>query len=149
MPPANTHLDINVDVSVSKRFIKDADIRSTIKIFNEYLAKCVVPGRYWVIDESMNQWLGGERMPNLKKVPRKPHPIGQEEFKTLADRHSYCILQMDTVSDPLPKEFDNDPVMKKLTATVKRLVKPGIGTMDCMESCKSLLKEGTGRVAYP
>ncbi|KAK4516813.1 uncharacterized protein ATC70_011792 [Mucor velutinosus] len=62
-------------------------------------------------------------MPNLKKVPQKPHPIGQE-FKTLADHHSYCILQTDTVSDPMPKEFDNDPGMKKLTITSKRLVKP-------------------------
>ncbi|OAD09196.1 hypothetical protein MUCCIDRAFT_159352 [Mucor lusitanicus CBS 277.49] len=101
-------------------------IRSTIKIFNEHMARCVVPGKYLVIDESMHQWLG-ERMPNLKKVPQKPHPIGQE-FKTLADHHSYCILQMDTVSDPLPKEFDNDLDMKKLTAAVKQLVKPWIGS---------------------
>ncbi|EPB90330.1 hypothetical protein HMPREF1544_02856 [Mucor circinelloides 1006PhL] len=67
-------------------------------------------------------------MPNLKKVPRKPHPIGQE-FKTLADRHSYCILQMDTVSDAVSKEYDNKPGVKKLMATIKRwLVKPWFGS---------------------
>ncbi|KAK4514532.1 uncharacterized protein ATC70_002130 [Mucor velutinosus] len=65
-------------------------------------------------------------MPNIKKVPRKPHPIGQE-FKTLADCHTSCILRMDTVSDPV-SEFGNEPGMKKLTATVKRLVQPWFGS---------------------
>ncbi|CEP07628.1 hypothetical protein, partial, partial [Parasitella parasitica] len=97
-------------------------IRSTIQAFNTYMSSCITPGKYLVIDESMNQWLG-IGMPNLKKVPRKPHPIGQE-FKTLADHHTYCILQIDTVSDPKPKEYDSDEGMRKLTATVKRLVKP-------------------------
>lgn len=101
-------------------------IRATITAFNEHMASCIVPGKYLVVDESMNQWLG-IGMPNLKKVPRKPHPIGQE-FKTLADHHSYCILQMDTVSDPVSKEYDNEPGMKKLTATIKRLVKPWFGS---------------------
>lgn len=101
-------------------------IRSTIEAFNEHMAKCLTPGKYLVIDESMNQWLG-TGMPNLKKVPRKPHPIGQE-FKTLADHHTFCIVQMDTVSDPRPKEYDDDPGMRKLTATVKRLVKPWFGS---------------------
>jgi hypothetical protein len=90
------------------------------------MAKCLIPGKYLVIDESMIQWLG-TGMPNLKKVPRKPHPIGQE-FKTLADHHTFCILQMDTVSDPKLKEYDDDPGMRKLTATIKRLVKPWFGS---------------------
>ncbi|KAL7312849.1 phosphatidylinositol-binding protein scs2, variant 2 [Mucor circinelloides] len=90
------------------------------------LASCIAPGKYLVVDESMNQWLGNG-MPNLKKVPRKPHPIGQE-FKTLADHHSYCILQMDTVSNTVSKEYDNEPGMKKLAATIKRLVKPWFGS---------------------
>ncbi|PHZ10704.1 uncharacterized protein RHIMIDRAFT_239526 [Rhizopus microsporus ATCC 52813] len=97
-------------------------IRSTIQAFNDHMPKCIIPGKYLVIDDSMNQWLGAST-PNLKKVPRKPHPIGQE-FKTLADNHCYCILRVDTVSDPCPKEFDKDPGIKKLRATVKRLVKP-------------------------
>lgn len=101
-------------------------IRSTIDAFNKHMTKCVIPGKYLVVDESMNQWLG-TGMPNVKKVPRKPHPIGQE-FKTLADHHSFCILRMDTVSDPCPKEYDNDPGMRKLTATIKRLVKPWFGS---------------------
>ncbi|CAO3607093.1 unnamed protein product [Mucor hiemalis] len=78
-------------------------IRTTIAVFNEHMVKCIIPAKYLVIDESMNQWLG-TGMPNLKKVPRKPHPIGQE-FKTLADHHTYCIIQIDTVSDPKPKEY--------------------------------------------
>lgn len=101
-------------------------IRSTITAFNDHMEKCITPGKYLVIDESMNQWLG-TGMPNIKKVPRKPHSIGQE-FKTLADNHTYCIIRIDTVSDPCQKEFDNEPGMKKLTATVKRLVKPWFST---------------------
>lgn len=100
-------------------------IRSTICAFNNHMVNCVSPGKYLVIDESMNQWLG-TGMPNLKKVPRKPHPIGQE-FKTLADHHTYCILQIDTVSDPRPKEYD-EPGKRTITATVKRLVKPWFGS---------------------
>lgn len=79
------------------------------------------PGAYLVIDESMNQWLGCG-MPNIKKVPRKPHPIGQE-FKTIADCHTNCILRLDTVSDPCLKKFDG-PNVAKLVATVKRLCEP-------------------------
>ncbi|CAO0796277.1 unnamed protein product [Mucor circinelloides] len=103
-------------------------IRATTIAFNEHMmASCIVPGKDLVVDETMNQWLG-IGMPNLKKVPRKPHPIGQE-FKTLADRHSYCILQMDTVSDAVSKEYDNKPGVKKLMATIKRwLVKPWFGS---------------------
>lgn len=101
-------------------------IRSTLTAFNEHMVKCIIPAKHLVIDESMNQWLG-IGLPNLKKVPRKPHPIGQE-FKTLADHHTYCILQIDTVSDPCAKEFDDEKEMGKLMATVKRLVKPWFGT---------------------
>lgn len=89
------------------------------------MAKRITLGKYLVIDEFMDQWLG-TGIPNLKKVPRKPRPIGQE-LKTLVDNHCYCILRIDTVSDPCPKEFDKDPGMKNLTATVKRLVKPWFG----------------------
>ena len=39
------------------------------------MAASLEPGRYLVVDESMNQWLG-VGMLNLKKIPRKPHPIG-------------------------------------------------------------------------
>lgn len=74
----------------------------------------------------MNQWLG-VGMPNLKKVPRKPHPIGQE-FKSVADYHTNCIIRLDTVSDPCVKEFDNEEGMRTLTATVKRLTKPWFGS---------------------
>ncbi|ORE07660.1 hypothetical protein BCV72DRAFT_241069 [Rhizopus microsporus var. microsporus] len=100
-------------------------IKSITQAFNDHMDKCIIRGKYLVIDESMNQWLG-TGMPNLKKIPRKPHPIGQE-FKTLADNHCYCILRIDTVSDPCPKEYDKDPGMKKLKVTVKLLAKPWFG----------------------
>ncbi|GAA5801961.1 hypothetical protein HPULCUR_007420 [Helicostylum pulchrum] len=95
-------------------------IRGFLAAFNETLSKTLKPSKYLCVDESMNQWLGNG-MPNLKKVPRKLHPIGQE-FKTLADNHTYCILQLDTVSDKVRKEFDD--VVRNLIATVKRLCKP-------------------------
>ena len=95
-------------------------IRGFLAAFNETLSKALVPGKYLCIDESMNQSIGSG-MPNLKKVPRKPHPIGQE-FKTFADNHNYCILQLDTVSDKVPKEFDD--VDRNLVTTVKRLCNP-------------------------
>jgi hypothetical protein len=117
-----------LEVPSKEKQVRDPlyQIRSTIDAFNDHMEQRIEPGKYLVIDESMNQWLG-TGMPNLKKVPRKPHPIGQE-FKTLADHYSFCILRMDTVSDPCAKEYDNDPGMKKLTATVKRLVKPWFKT---------------------
>jgi hypothetical protein len=68
----------------------------------------------------MCQWLGKD-MPNLKKVPRKPHPIGQE-YKTLADCDTYCILRLDFVSDSYKKKFDDTD--RSLIATVKRLSEP-------------------------
>ncbi|KAG1462937.1 hypothetical protein G6F56_005406 [Rhizopus delemar] len=76
-------------------------IRDYLRSFNETLANTMVPGRYLCVDETMNQWLECG-MTNLKKVPRKPHPIGQE-LKTLTDYDTSCILQLDTVSDPVKK----------------------------------------------
>jgi hypothetical protein len=89
-----------------------------LEAFNDNLVKTLNPGAYLVIDESMNQWLG-YGIPNFKKVPRKPHPIGQE-FKTIVDCHTNCFLRLDTVSDPCLKKFD-EPNVAELVATVKRL----------------------------
>ncbi|KAG2204322.1 hypothetical protein INT47_009364 [Mucor saturninus] len=75
---------------------------------------------YLCVDESMNQWLGSN-MPNLKKVSRKPHSIGQE-FKTLADHDTYCIFQLDTVSDPVKKKYDD--VDRNLNTMLKCLCEP-------------------------
>lgn len=52
-------------------------IRTTIDAFYNQSASCLTSCKYVVIDESMNQWLG-VGIPNVKKVPRRPHPIGQE-----------------------------------------------------------------------
>lgn len=57
------------------------------------------PGKYMCVDETMNQWLG-KGMPNLKKVPRKPHSIGQE-YKTIADNVTFIILRLDFCGDPV------------------------------------------------
>ncbi|CEP13379.1 hypothetical protein [Parasitella parasitica] len=68
----------------------------------------------------MNQWLG-EGMPNVKKVPQKPPPIGQE-FNTAADQDNFCIIQLDTVGDPFIRKYEyTDP---NLIATSKRLTEP-------------------------
>ncbi|KAG2212683.1 hypothetical protein INT47_000660 [Mucor saturninus] len=65
-------------------------IRRFLDAFNTTLAKDLTPG---------------SGMPNLQKVPRKPHPIGQE-FKTLADHDTYCIIQLDTICDHVERLFE-------------------------------------------
>jgi hypothetical protein len=87
--------------------------------FNDHLSECLIPGKYLVVDETMNQWLD-TGMPNLKKAPRKSHPIGQE-FKSVADYDTNCLIRLDTVSDPCAKEYYNDESKRNLTVTVKRL----------------------------
>jgi hypothetical protein len=94
----------------------------TLNAFNDHMKGCLTPGKHSIIDEIMNQQLG-VRMLNLKKVPRKPQPIGQE-FKPLADYYPNTTICLDTVSDPQPKEFDNEPGIRNLLDTVKRLAKP-------------------------
>lgn len=79
---------------------------------------------YLCIDESMCQWLG-KNMPSIKHVPRKPHPIGQE-YKTIADCDSCCILRLDFVSDKFKKKFDDTD--RVLIAQVKRLSEPWFGS---------------------
>lgn len=61
-------------------------------------------------------------MPFLKKVPRKPHPVGQE-YKTVADGTTCCILRVDVSGNTLPQEFDDQYSMKTIS-TVCRLTKP-------------------------
>ena len=97
-------------------------IRGLLASFNVQLANALVPSKYLVVDESMNQWYGKD-VPNMKKVPRKPHSIGQE-FKTLGDHHTKCILQLDPDCDNFQKEFDAEYGLRTTVATVKRLVKP-------------------------
>jgi len=96
-------------------------IRGYLDAFNANLADALSPGRYLCVDESMNQWLG-HGMPNLKKIPRKPHPVGQE-FKTVADAKTCCIIRLDLTGDSVVKEFDDQYSMKTI-ATVCRLMSP-------------------------
>ncbi|CEP19333.1 hypothetical protein [Parasitella parasitica] len=79
-------------------------LRAFIDAYNEKLKEVVIPGKYLCVDESMNQWLG-HGMPNLKKIPRKPHSIGQE-WKTVADVNTCCIIRLDVTGDTLSKKFD-------------------------------------------
>jgi hypothetical protein len=95
-----------------------------MEAYNENLAECMDPGKYLCIDESMCQWLG-RHMPNIKHVPRKPHPIGQE-YKTIADCDTCCILRLDFVSDKKKKRFDDQD--RTLVAQVKRLAEPWFGS---------------------
>ncbi|KAG2194116.1 hypothetical protein INT47_003059 [Mucor saturninus] len=58
----------------------------------------------------------------LKKVPRKPHPIGQE-YKTIADNVTCIIMRMDFCGDPLqrrPRPTED----RSIAATVKQLTEP-------------------------
>ncbi|KAL1928019.1 hypothetical protein VTP01DRAFT_3424 [Rhizomucor pusillus] len=56
------------------------------------------------------------------KVPRKPHPVGQE-YKTVADGTTCCILRVDVSGNTLPQEFDDQYSMKTIS-TVCRFTKP-------------------------
>ncbi|CAO3596944.1 unnamed protein product [Absidia cylindrospora] len=80
------------------------------------------PGRYMCVDESMNQWRG-QGMPNLKKLPRKPHPIGQE-YKTIADNITAVIMRLDFSGDPLLRGPQPCGADRSIVATVKRLTEP-------------------------
>jgi hypothetical protein len=69
----------------------------------------------------MNQWLG-HGMPNLKKIPRKPHSIGQE-YKTTAETDYCCIIRLDINGDILPQKFEDRDTPKTI-ASVCRLTEP-------------------------
>ncbi|KAL1934603.1 hypothetical protein VTP01DRAFT_6785 [Rhizomucor pusillus] len=99
-------------------------LRDFIKIYNDNFADALTPGRYRCFDESMCQWLG-KRMPVLKKVARKPHPVDQE-YKTLADAATNCIIRVDAIDvngDTVPREFD-DIFSMKTVVSVAKLTKP-------------------------
>ncbi|KAL1933931.1 hypothetical protein VTP01DRAFT_8021 [Rhizomucor pusillus] len=96
-------------------------IRGFLRTYNANLQDALTPGRYLCVDESMNQWLG-KGMPNIKKVPRKPHSVGQE-YKTVADTTTCCIIQLDFSGDTVLQEFD-DRYSHKDIASVCRLTKP-------------------------
>ncbi|KAJ8652095.1 hypothetical protein O0I10_012282 [Lichtheimia ornata] len=70
-------------------------IRAFVDAYNDNLVTAMIPGRTMTIDESMNQWLGKvSRMPNVKKIIGKPHPVGQE-FKNIADASTNIMLRLD------------------------------------------------------
>lgn len=69
----------------------------------------------------MNKWLG-RGMPNIKKVPRKPHPVGQE-YKTVVDTTTCCIVRLDFTGDNFRRSFD-DRYDSKTIASVCRLTQP-------------------------
>ncbi|KAL1931894.1 hypothetical protein VTP01DRAFT_8950 [Rhizomucor pusillus] len=95
--------------------------RDFVKTYNDNFADALTPGRYLCVDESMCQWLG-KRMPFLKKVVRKPHPVDQE-YKTLADAATNCIIRVDVNGDTVPQEFD-DIFSMKTVVSVAKLTKP-------------------------
>jgi hypothetical protein len=93
--------------------------RCYLDAFNKALVRLMEPGRYLCVDKSINQWLDCD-FPNLKKIPRKPYPIGQE-FKALMGKITSYILQLDTVSDSVKKKYDD--MDRNLISTLKRLTK--------------------------
>ncbi|CAO3656223.1 unnamed protein product [Mucor hiemalis] len=78
-------------------------IRSFLTAFNDHLVTAMKPGKY-------------------KKIPRKPHPIGQE-YKTIADNVTAVIMRLDVCGDPVlrvPARRED----RAIVACVKRLTEP-------------------------
>ncbi|CAG8652452.1 15302_t:CDS:2, partial [Cetraspora pellucida] len=74
-------------------------VHSFINAFNTNLDEAVIPGSMLCIEESMNSWLGTKnKIPGHRKIPRKPHPVGQE-WKTLADGLTNIIIQLEPCKD--------------------------------------------------
>ncbi|CAG8586319.1 9657_t:CDS:2, partial [Scutellospora calospora] len=100
-------------------------VRSFIDAFNKNLIEAVKPGKTLCIDESINSWLGSKnKIPGHRKIPRKPHPVGQE-WKTVADGSTNIIIQVEPCED---KEIEKKKqfVLEygNTTAYVLHLVRP-------------------------
>ncbi|KAG2209616.1 hypothetical protein INT45_013877 [Circinella minor] len=61
-------------------------------------------------------------MPNIQKIPCKLYPVGQE-YKTVADTMTCCIIRLDFTCDKLKGKFD-DQHKAKAIASVARLTEP-------------------------
>ncbi|CDH55609.1 predicted protein [Lichtheimia corymbifera JMRC:FSU:9682] len=98
------------------------DIRAFVNAYNDNLAAALIAGKTMTIDESMNQWLGKvSRMPNVKKIIGKPHPVGQE-FKNIADATTNIMIRLDiSEKNQDGKEFSDKP---RVTGCILRLTKP-------------------------
>lgn len=104
-------------------------VRSFINAFNSNLVDAVKPGSTLCIDESMNSWLGEKnKIPGRRKIPRKPHPVGQE-WKTIADSSTNIIIQLEPCED---KEIEkNKQFVSEYGSTaayVLRLARPWFGS---------------------
>ena len=101
-------------------------IRGFVEVYNENLLNAMVPGRVLTIDETMNQWVGKvSRMPNVKKIISKPHPVGQE-FKTVADASTNIIIRLDISEKNFQvKKFGDQGAV---ISTVLRLSEPWFAT---------------------
>ncbi|CAJ0825127.1 9605_t:CDS:2 [Entrophospora sp. SA101] len=76
-----------------------SSVRSFINAFNANLIEAVIPGSVLCIDESMNSWLGiKNKIPGCRKIPRKPHPVGQE-WKILADGLTNIVIHLEPCED--------------------------------------------------
>ncbi|CAG8710339.1 37727_t:CDS:2, partial [Gigaspora margarita] len=74
-------------------------VRSFVDAYNKNLIEAVKPEKTLCIDESMNLWLGSKnKIPGRHKIPRKPHPVGQE-WKTVADSSTNIIIQLEPCED--------------------------------------------------
>ena len=102
-------------------------VRNFIAVYNTNLEEALNPGQFLFVDESMNQWLGKDA-PFIKKIPRKPHPVGQE-FKIVADAETSIILRLDLSGENKEREYDDIyGANGKTIATVSRLAKPWFGS---------------------
>ncbi|CAG8841967.1 30657_t:CDS:2, partial [Gigaspora margarita] len=74
-------------------------VHNFVNAFNNNLIEAVKPGSTLCIDESINSWLGGKnKISGHRKIPRKPHPIGQE-WKTFANSSTNIIIQLEPCED--------------------------------------------------
>ncbi|CAG8856605.1 14512_t:CDS:1, partial [Gigaspora margarita] len=99
-----------------------------VDAYNKNLIEAVKPGKTLCIDESMNSWLGSKnKIPGCRKIPRKPHPVGQE-WKTVADGSTNIIIQLEPCED---KEIEKKWVVSdygSTTAYVLRLLQSWYGS---------------------
>ncbi|CAG8637789.1 3154_t:CDS:2, partial [Racocetra fulgida] len=74
-------------------------VHSFTNAFNTNLIEAIIPRSVLYIDKSINSWLGTKnKIPGLCKIPRKPHPVGQE-WKVLADGLTNIVIQLESCED--------------------------------------------------
>lgn len=80
-------------ITLSNNEDDEQQVLDYIKILNKTFQGAIIPSSTIVLDESMIKAYH-RHMPGLKKIPRKPRPIGVE-LKILADGSTFIILNIE------------------------------------------------------